>query len=425
MKWLNLFSNINAVIFLLLTALYFYQFVYMGVGLYTKHKKYPKANKQLRYAIMICARNEENVIGDIIHSLKNQTYNKDKFDIFVLADNCTDHTYEKAIELGAYAYTRENTKEVGKGYALNTLYHNIQKDFGDNYDAYIVFDADNIIDKNFLTEMNNRFATGKYDALTSYRNSKNFCANWLTYGYSIWFLHEARLVNAARNAIGTTCMISGTGFLVSKELMKENGGWPYHLLTEDIEFSVNCALKGKKIGYVDKAIVYDEQPTSWAQSYNQRMRWSKGFLEINQKYFGSLISGLFTSNHKLGIYDVLMTVAPCTLLTLSLLFLSVFFGVVSYSMPKIIAEIIWSRICRFIVWTIVVYYVLFLFMGLVTLVSEWKNISGNPVKKVLYLAVFPLFLFTYAPITIIALFKPVEWTPIAHHSTRELLKSTK
>ena len=114
MKWLNLFSNINAVIFLLLTALDFYQFVYMGVGLYTKHKKYPKTNKQLRYAIMICARNEENVIGDIIHSLKNQTYNKDKFDIFVLADNCTDHTYEKAIELGAYAYTRENTKEVGK-----------------------------------------------------------------------------------------------------------------------------------------------------------------------------------------------------------------------------------------------------------------------------------------------------------------------
>ena len=247
MKWLNLFSNINAVIFLLLTALYFYQFIYMGVGLYTKHKKYPKANKQLRYAIMICARNEENVIGDIIHSLKNQTYDKDKFDIFVLADNCTDHTYEKAIELGAYAYTRENTKEVGKGYALNTLYHNIQKDFGDSYDAYIVFDADNIIDKNFLTEMNNRFATGKYDALTSYRNSKNFCTNWLTYGYSIWFLHEARLVNAARNAIGTTCMISGTGFLVSKELMKENGGWPYHLLTEDIEFSVNCALKGKRI----------------------------------------------------------------------------------------------------------------------------------------------------------------------------------
>ena len=298
MKWLNLFSNINAVIFLILTALYFYQFIYMGVGLYTKHKKYPKASKQLRYAIMICARNEENVIGDIIHSLKNQTYDKDKFDIFVLADNCTDHTYEKAIELGAYAYTRENTKEVGKGYALNTLYHNIQKDFGDNYDAYIVFDADNIIDKNFLTEMNNRFATGKYDALTSYRNSKNFCTNWLTYGYSIWFLHEARLVNAARNAIGTTCMISGTGFLVSKELMKENGGWPYHLLTEDIEFSVNCALKGKKIGYVDKAVVYDEQPTSWTQSYNQRMRWSKGFLEINQKYFGSLISGLFTSNHK-------------------------------------------------------------------------------------------------------------------------------
>ena len=78
MKWLNLFSNINAVIFLLLTALYFYQFVYMGVGLYTKHKKYPKANKQLRYAIMICARNEENIfhfydsIGSKMHALASR-----------------------------------------------------------------------------------------------------------------------------------------------------------------------------------------------------------------------------------------------------------------------------------------------------------------------------------------------------------------
>ena len=420
MKWIRLFDNINEVIFFVLTLLYFYQFIYSIVGILSKRIKVPTSNEKLRYAIMISARNEENVIKEIIDSLKNQDYDKDKYDIFVLADNCTDYTAKVALNNGAYVYERDNDKLVGKGYALDYLYHSIQREFGDIYDAYIVFDADNIVDKNFLKEMNARFATKKYDALTSYRNSKNFCTNWLTYGYSIWFLHEARLVNAARNAIGTTCMISGTGFCVSRELMKENNGWPYHLLTEDIEFSVNCALKGKKIGYCSKAIVYDEQPTKWSQSYTQRLRWSKGFLEINEKYSGSLLKGLIICPYKLGVYDVLMTVAPCTLVTLSMIFMSVVLGITSTSMPRYVSILIKNRMMDFIIMSMVVYYGLFFLMGLLTLIAEWKNIQGPIYKKIGYLFLFPIFLFTYAPITIIALFKRVSWSPIEHHTVREL-----
>ncbi len=66
----------------------------------------------------------------------------------------------------------------------------------------------------------------------------------------------------------------GTGFLISADVIRENGGWPYHLLTEDIEFSVSCALKGRRIGYCDKAVIYDEQPTVFRQSWDQRLRWS-------------------------------------------------------------------------------------------------------------------------------------------------------
>lgn len=420
MKWLRLFDNINEVIFFVLTVLYFYQVIYIIVGILSKYFKMPTSTKKLHYAIMISARNEENVIKEIIDSLKKQNYDKDKYDIFVLADNCTDDTAQIAYDNGAYVYEREDTIHVGKGYALDYLYHAIQRDFGDNYDAYIVFDADNIVDQNFLKEMNGRFATKKYDALTCYRNSKNFCTNWLTYGYSIWFLHEARLVNAARNVMNTTCMISGTGFCVSKGLMKENQGWPYHLLTEDIEFSVNCALKGKKIGYCSKAIVYDEQPISWSQSYNQRLRWSKGFLEINEKYSWSLLKGLISSPYKFGIYDVLMTVAPCTLVTLSLIFMSVILGITSTSMPRYVSILIKNRMIDFIVMSMIVYYFLFLLMGLVTLITERENIHGPTYKKIGYLLLFPIFLFTYAPITILALFKRVTWSPIAHHTIHEL-----
>ncbi len=79
----------------------------------------------------------------------------------------------------------------------------------------------------------------------------------------------------------TNCAISGTGFLVSSKIIEENGGWPYHLLTEDIQFSTVCAANGWRIGYCDDAIVYDEQPVTFAQSWRQRMRWAKGFYQVN------------------------------------------------------------------------------------------------------------------------------------------------
>ena len=427
MKWIQMFDWINGALFILLTILYFYQSIYIIIGLLNKKKdKSITADKNLRYAIMISARNEGNVIGELLVSLLQQNYPKENYDIFILADNSEDNTYQTAIEKGVHAYRRFNLDKVGKGYALNDLYWSIQRDYGDIYDGYLVFDADNIVDPDFLKEMNNTFHTGKYDALTSYRNSKNFCANWLTYGYSVWFLHEARLVNAARFDLGTTCMISGTGFLVSGKLMKENGGWPYHLLTEDIEFSVNCALKGKKIGYCNKAVLYDEQPEEFSQSWKQRLRWSKGFFQINAKYGKDLATGVLKKgNNRFGIYDVIMTVAPCTLLTIALIIISGFAAFASCTMPLHTAHLIQDRMREFIMVNIGVYYLLFFMMALITVLSEWNNIKATSFEKVKYLPLFPLFLFSYVPITIVALFKPVQWTPISHHTTTELSKTTK
>jgi glycosyltransferase involved in cell wall biosynthesis len=230
-------------------------------------------------------RGEGDVIGELIDSLMKQNYPKDLFDVYVLADNCTDDTAAVSRQHGATVYERFDKQNVGKGYALDYLYKHVTMDRGVGYyDGFFVFDADNIVDPQFVAEMNKTFDTGRFDAVTCYRNSKNFGTNWLSAAYSIWFLREARYVNYPRMLLGTSCMISGTGFLVSGKLMEENHGWPYHLLTEDIQFSVNCALNGHMIGYCDKAMVYDEQPTTWSQSWKQRLRWSKGFYQIDLRH---------------------------------------------------------------------------------------------------------------------------------------------
>ena len=117
-------------------------------------------------------------------------------------------------------YRRFNHVQVGKGYALDYLFHQLTEEGKNDYDGYFVFDADNYVDPNFVKEMNTVFDTGKYAALTSYRNSKNFGTNWISAGYGLWFLREARFLNAPRMAVGASCAISGTGFLVSGDLIR-------------------------------------------------------------------------------------------------------------------------------------------------------------------------------------------------------------
>ena len=188
--------------------------------------------------------NESAVIGRLIRTLKEQDYPSELLDVIVVADNCTDNTAEVARSAGAIVYERFNKVQVGKGYALNELFSQIRsrRPLSD-YDAFLVFDADNIVDSHFVSAMDRTFAQG-YDVLTSYRNSKNFASSWVSAGYSIWFLREARFLNYPRMKLHTNCAISGTGFLVSSKIIEENGGWPYHLLTEDIQFSTVCATKG-------------------------------------------------------------------------------------------------------------------------------------------------------------------------------------
>ena len=131
--------------------------------------------------------------------------------------------------------------------------------------------------------MNTVFDNG-YALVTSYRNSKNYSDNWITSGYGLWFLREARYLNNARMILGSSCLVSGTGFLVHKDIINRNNGWNCFLLTEDIQFSTENIIRGDKIGYCADAMFYDEQPVRFIDSWNQRLRWSKGFYQVFFRY---------------------------------------------------------------------------------------------------------------------------------------------
>lgn len=403
----------NSIISLLFTLCYFYQFIYVLVGLFKKSRKYG-AIANHRYAVVVSARNESNVIENLIHSVRKQTYPAELVDVYVVADNCSDNTAEIARAAGATVYERFNSKEVGKGYALDWLFKMIDKKHPDKkYDGYIVFDADNVIAPQFIEEMNKIFNNG-YRIVTSYRNSKNYGTNWITAGYSLWFLREAKFLNNSRMILGTSCAISGTGFLVSADIIRKNGGWIHHLLTEDIEFTTDSIINGEKIGYCEKAVLYDEQPTTFYQSYLQRLRWSKGFYQVLKKYGKRLIGGMFKGSF--SCYDMLMTLMPAMLLTLVSTVVNIIavpVGIVNHSADLPI-------LLKTLGQTFLSFYIVFFLLGAVTTITERKQIHCSTFKKIAYTFTFPLFMLTYVPISIIALFKKVKWAPIDHSVSKTL-----
>ena len=408
----------NLCIFVVLTLLYFYQLLYVVVALVGEKRKehFDKdAKKQHRFAFIVAARNESAVIANLIQSIKQQNYSSELIDIFVIADNCTDNTAEISRESGAIVYERFNNILVGKGYALDYAFEHIGRDYGDveAYDGYFIFDADNVVDKNYVFEMNKVFDSG-YKVITSYRNSKNYDTNWITAGYSLWFLREAKFLNNPRMMLNTSCAVSGTGFLLSSQIVKKNNGWKFQLLTEDIEFSVANAIDGEKIGYCEKAILYDEQPCTFSQSWSQRMRWAKGFYQVMFKYGKTLLTTMFKQKERfVSCYDMLMTIAPATILTLFCIGVNCLFLFYGLNNPKLFHYLM-PVVVRAMIYSFINCYSIMFFLGFITTITEWKQIQCSPVKKILYMFTFPVFIFTYVPISIIALFKKVEWKPIAH-----------
>ena len=421
MTMLELVKHLNFAVVVLFTLLYLYQGFYVVVGLVRRRWQDRHQPSRLhRFAVIVSARNEEGVIGELLESLNRQNYPKELLDLYVVADNCTDDTAGAARRAGAFVYERFDQVHKGKGYAMDYLFRRLKEEGKDCYDGYFVFDADNLVDANFVAEMNRTFDQG-YDAVTCYRNSKNFAANWISAGYSIWFLREARFLNFPRTLLGTNCHVSGTGFLVSARVIEDNGGWPFHLLTEDIQFSVDCAIQGKRIGYCDKAVVYDEQPTTFRQSWDQRLRWSKGFYQVDREYTLPLLKGCFRRG-RLGTscYDMFVTVAPGMLLTLLMILFNGVILAACLTQPAYLATRIIHETVGFMGSAVWNFYVGLLFYGLITVLSEWRHIDAAPVQKLGYVLAFPIFMFTYIPISIAALVQKVEWKPIYHTATKKI-----
>ncbi|MCI2050885.1 MAG: glycosyltransferase [Atopobiaceae bacterium] len=402
----------NFIMLLFFTLAYFYQFVYILHVWRRGDVKIPPAKKQHCYAFVIAAHNEEPVIGNLVRSILSQNYPRELMDVYVVADACTDNTYKEALDAGAIAWERNDLVRKGKSWVLDYAFNRILDETGDKYDGFFVFDADNIVSPDYTKIMNDAFDQG-YLVLTSYRNSKNFDSSWVSAAYALWFLREAKFLNNARMELGTSAAISGSGWLVSSSIIRGMHGWDFHLLTEDIQFSTFCAANNIQIGYAP-AEFFDEQPVTFKASWIQRMRWTKGFYQVFFSYVRDLAHGI--RKKQFASYDLLMTIAPGMILTLVSAFVNAAYlgiGAASHGFLATQGELLMC--VGSLVMTFGSMYVVFFLLALITTVSERKHIHARKKWRIITnIFTFPLFMMTYIPITVVALFKKVEWVPTKH-----------
>ena len=240
---------------------------------------YGRHPARTRFAVLIAARNEELVIGSLVNSLLTQNYPPELYDVYVIPNNCTDNTAQAAANFGAKVL--ECTVPVkSKGEVMRFAYNQLA---GRGYDAFCVFDADNVAHPDFLKEMNNAYCAGAR-AAQGYRDSKNPYDTAFSGCYSIYYWMMSRFHNNGKAGLGLSAMLGGTGFMVSAAALEKMGGWRTQTISEDLEMSVQLAMAEVKIWWVPLAITYDEQPLSYEISVKQRRRWTSGTIQIAHQY---------------------------------------------------------------------------------------------------------------------------------------------
>ena len=324
----------------------------------------------------------------------------------MVADNCTDNTAKIAREHGATVFERFNTEQVGKGYAISYLLEQVQKEADyEQFDAFLVFDADNLLAKDYLKQMN-RMPEAGYEAFCGYRNTKNFGDSWVAAGYGLWYLHESTHMNRSRFAIGTSCAVNGTGFGFTRQLLERIGGWPFHCLTEDIEFNQWCASHQVKIGYCHDAIAYDEQPITFKQSWTQRTRWAQGGIQVSLRYGSRLAKGLTKGTWSRW--------ACFEMLTLCLwgYGMSGLAAILSFLLSLCTGGLLGLGLA--LGGGIIGAYFSMAAIGAWTMLTEHRRVYASKGRKIGAVFTFPFFMLSFIPIAGLACFSKFEWKPIEH-----------
>ena len=389
---------ISIQILIICVTIYYFSLAIIGLNRKPEKKGFVPDNS---FAIVIAAHNEEQVIVPLLDNIKRMDYPKSLFDIFVVADNCTDRTAQLAERAGASVYQRFNQDKRGKGYALEWMFNKLFS-LNKKYDAIVIFDADNLVKTDFLLEMNNKLCQGE-KIIQGYIDSKNPYDTWVTNTFSIAFWLMNRLVQLPRFNLGISNTLAGTGMCISYDVLKRLG-WGAHSLTEDLEFTMKGLAYGIRTSWAHDAVVYDEKPLTFMQSCRQRKRWAQGQVDVAGRYMGLLLAKGFREKKWMYIDAALHLFQPFFMMIVTSFLVIQIFPFLQPYYVNLFIDYIPSSLWQVITSAITVFPVVALYLDKI----PWKAYWG--------LILYPLFMYSWIPIIFVGFLhrNRKEWAHTAH-----------
>lgn len=379
-----------------------------------KNNNKPKKRKDNHnFCFLVPARYESNVIEDLLISIKKQTIKVNMEDVYVIVESKNDETVGICKKYKATVVIRKHLELQRKGYALDEAVKFILSKNKD-YDAYFIFDADNVLDKDYLKNMIPIFDKG-YDLASGYRNCKNGNKSSIAACSALTFSLVNTVFNEKKNRETKNITFSGTGFYIRGELIKKWGGYPFHSLTEDYELSSYATLNNLTTYYNTKSVFYDEQPLRFKDTINQRVRWIRGYFDVRKMYKAKIFKALDKKDPNNGSkIDESIGIVPFIFMVLGLViwFLALVFFI-AYNL--FLGNKVWQLHLLELTIFMIIIYITMMVMTIVILFLEGKKLDLTIKSRIKAMFINPIFMISYVPCAVKALTtKEVKWTRVEH-----------
>lgn len=403
--------------YLVLIGFLWYYFAFFSLS-FRKPKKISKGINQYRYCVLIPARDESKVIHNILSALKKQTYDSNLFKVIVIVENEDDPTINIVKGFGYDVFIRKDLKNRStKGYALQEVIKYLKDCNQDNFDAFMIFDADNVMDNKYLEKMNDLKNLG-YQVGFGYRNFTNATVNWITECSALLFSLVNSVFSKGRSILFKKIMLNGTGYFIDKKIIDDAGGWIFTGMTEDVQLTTYCTYHNVSMGYYENIQYYDEQPEKFSVMHKQHLRWIWGFFKSRKEFKKTIpdYKSISKVRNNISKFEFNCTVIP--------ILIYIVFSLVSFlvELGLLIASFVLKpdfSIYLFGHMQIPFFsiYLIFFIISIFILVNDNKHIKFSLSHRIRAVFTFPFFFFDFIFAFLDGLIHPKKrktWTVVDH-----------
>ncbi len=425
----RILSSINYVILILIAIPLLIQILYVLFS-WVKKKTYPKSDKKAKIAFIIPAHNEDDVIeGTVSSIINNQQYPKELFDVFVVANNCTDKTAEKAKKAGAKVLILDDP-DPAHHIPLYPIRYGIDHILSlDSYDMVIHVDADNHLSDDFSSLMNDAYQTG-VEFARPYEGALNPTQNFYTKACTLFYTYDSRYGSRIRERLGFAALVNGSGAMMATSMLKKCGGYDAKTISDDAEFNFNRMLEGYQGHYVEDAVVYEDMPSSFKDTLNRNKRIFNGGMKLLKTKLLKIL-GKFFKTGKLTYLEIFcnyiflfISLVVATWIPIYYIYHFTYLGLCGYEIIETTLHT--SAYYYNVMWTTIwcaigILGSLFLFFGiiqgLVLVIINYKKMGASSRKELLSATfLFPAFLFIYVITLCMGAFSKTKYTKVKRNT---------